>query len=78
MTSWPESRSARDDLGAAVVAVETGFGDYHPDRRIRLGGLLGQRVHLRVKSVIAGEHTAPPAAGPMISDICGITPEARV
>jgi hypothetical protein len=33
---------------------------------------------MRVKSVIAGEYTAPPAAGPMIRLICGITPEARV
>ncbi|OUD96044.1 hypothetical protein CMMCAS04_03530 [Clavibacter michiganensis subsp. michiganensis] len=30
------------------------------------------------KSVSAGEYTAPPAAGPMISEICGITPDARV
>ena len=29
------------------------------------------------KSVIAGEYTAPPAHGPTISEICGITPEAR-
>ncbi len=33
---------------------------------------------MRVKSVIAGEYTAPPAAGPMIRLICGMTPEARV
>jgi hypothetical protein len=25
---------------------------------------------------MAGEYTAPPAQGPMISEICGITPEA--
>ena len=31
-----------------------------------------------VKSVIAGEYTAPPAHGPMMAEICGITPEARV
>ena len=30
---------------------------------------------ISVKSVIAGEYTAPPAHGPMISEICGITPE---
>ena len=30
---------------------------------------------IRVKSVMAGEYTAPPAHGPMISEICGITPE---
>jgi hypothetical protein len=29
------------------------------------------------KSVMAGEYTAPPAHGPMISEICGITPDAR-
>jgi hypothetical protein len=29
-----------------------------------------------VKSVIAGLYTAPPAQGPMIKEICGITPEA--
>jgi hypothetical protein len=31
-----------------------------------------------VMSVIAGEYTAPPAHGPMISEICGTTPEVRV
>ena len=29
----------------------------------------------KMKSVIAGEYTAPPALGPMIADICGTTPE---
>ena len=29
---------------------------------------------IRMKSVIAGEYTAPPAHGPMIAEICGITP----
>ena len=28
--------------------------------------------------VIAGEYTAPPAHGPMMAEICGTTPEARV
>jgi len=32
---------------------------------------------MMVKSVIAGEYTAPPAHGPMITEICGITPDAR-
>ena len=32
---------------------------------------------MKVKSVKAGEYTAPPAHGPMTSDICGTTPEAR-
>ncbi len=32
---------------------------------------------ITVKSVIAGEYTAPPAHGPMISEICGMTPLAR-
>ena len=31
---------------------------------------------MTVKSVTAGEYTAPPAQGPMISEICGMTPEA--
>src|SRR4029079_7746932 len=31
---------------------------------------------MSVKSVIAGEQTAPPAQGPMIRETCGITPEA--
>ncbi len=31
----------------------------------------------KTKSVIAGEYTAPPAQGPMITEIWGITPEAR-
>src|ERR671933_1357506 len=30
---------------------------------------------MKMKSVIAGEYTAPPAQGPMIRLICGITPE---
>src|ERR1700749_3621979 len=32
---------------------------------------------ITVKSVIAGEYTAPPAAGPMIRLTWGMTPEAR-
>ena len=31
---------------------------------------------IRIKSVIAGEYTAPPAQGPAIKLICGITPLA--
>ena len=31
-----------------------------------------------VKSVSAGEYTAPPAQGPKIPEICGTTPEARI
>ncbi len=31
---------------------------------------------MKMKSVIAGEYTAPPAHGPMISDNCGTTPDA--
>ena len=30
---------------------------------------------MKMKSVIAGEYTAPPAQGPMITLIWGITPE---
>ena len=33
------------------------------------------RSTIRMKSVIAGEYTAPPAHGPMIADSCGTTPE---
>ncbi|CAM5611252.1 hypothetical protein STENM223S_01653 [Streptomyces tendae] len=33
---------------------------------------------MTVKSVIAGEYTAPPAHGPTTRLICGITPEAWV
>jgi hypothetical protein len=29
---------------------------------------------MKIKSVIAGEYTAPPAQGPMIIEIWGITP----
>lgn len=28
-----------------------------------------------MKSVMAGEYTAPPAQGPMMTEICGMTPE---
>ena len=31
---------------------------------------------ITTKSVSAGEYTCPPAAAPMINEICGITPEA--
>jgi hypothetical protein len=31
-----------------------------------------------VKSVMAGEYTAPPAQGPMMALICGTTPLASV
>jgi hypothetical protein len=33
---------------------------------------------MKMKSVIAGEYTAPPAQGPMITEICGTTPEASI
>ena len=33
---------------------------------------------MNVKSVIAGEYTAPPAQGPRIAEICGTTPDASV
>ena len=33
---------------------------------------------ITVKSVKAGEYTAPPAHGPKIPEICGITPDARM
>ena len=33
---------------------------------------------MNVKSVIAGEYTAPPAHGPRIAETCGTTPEASV
>ena len=33
---------------------------------------------MTTKSVSAGEYTAPPAAGPMMIEICGMTPDARV
>jgi len=29
---------------------------------------------MRMKSVMAGEYTAPPAHGPRITEICGMTP----
>ncbi len=29
---------------------------------------------MKMKSVMAGEYTAPPAQGPMIALICGTTP----
>ena len=32
---------------------------------------------MKMKSVIAGEYTAPPAHGPMTRLICGITPLQR-
>ncbi len=33
---------------------------------------------MKMKSVSAGEYAAPPAHGPSITLICGMTPEARV
>ena len=32
---------------------------------------------MKMKSVIAGLYTAPPAHGPSTTEICGTTPEAR-
>ncbi len=34
------------------------------------------RRTMKMKSVIAGEYTAPPAQGPSTTEICGTTPEA--
>jgi BirA family biotin operon repressor/biotin-[acetyl-CoA-carboxylase] ligase len=42
-------------------------------RQRKVAGILA----VTVKSVIAGEYTAPPAHGPITSEICGTTPEAR-
>ena len=33
---------------------------------------------MKMKSVIAGEYTAPPAQGPAMTVICGMTPDANV
>ena len=33
---------------------------------------------MNMKSVSAGEYTAPPAQGPIMAEICGTTPEATV
>ena len=33
---------------------------------------------ITVKSVKAGEYAEPPAQGPKINEICGITPDERV
>jgi hypothetical protein len=33
---------------------------------------------MKMKSVMAGEYTAPPAHGPITADSCGTTPEALV
>ena len=30
---------------------------------------------MKMKSVMAGEYTAPPVHGPAITEICGTTPE---
>ncbi|MNW03695.1 hypothetical protein D3C71_1996670 [compost metagenome] len=35
-----------------------------------------ESLTMKMKSVIAGEYTAPPAQGPMIMLICGTTPLA--
>ena len=32
---------------------------------------------MKMKSVIAGEYTAPPAHGPSTTEICGTTPDDR-
>ncbi len=37
--------------------------------------IMPRTLIMNVKSVRAGEYTAPPAHGPIISEICGITPE---
>ena len=31
---------------------------------------------MKMKSVMIGLYTAPPAHGPMITEICGVTPDA--
>ncbi len=32
---------------------------------------------MKMKSVMAGEYTAPPAHGPRIAEICGTTPDDK-
>ncbi len=51
-----------------TVLIDVGAGDEHVARSFTI----------TMKSVMAGEYTAPPAHGPMIAEICGTTPEASV
>ena len=81
-TSFSNARSATPDLLVWVIAPPsssavtsswvTVFTTSGP-----VTNMYDESFTMKMKSVIAGEYTAPPAQGPMISEIWGITPEAR-
>ena len=80
-SSFSETNCATPDLApctlapprfsSLIVSPVTVLTTLGPVRNILLVPLF-----IRMKSVSAGEYTAPPAQGPMIIEICGTTPEA--
>ena len=67
MACWAPPRVVEVDLLAGDRLDHVGAGDEQ---------MCWCRSTWKTKSVMAGEYTAPPAHGPMITEICGMTPEA--
>ena len=75
-----------EKVDTPAEGVVTGYGLIHGRGAFAfahdftvLGGAMGERLVLsteKMKSVSAGEYTVPPAQGPMMAEIWGITPEA--
>ena len=73
-----EVRNAADVHCGSCAPPSCFFGDvFMGDRRITSGPVTNMwlvRSTMKMKSVSAGEYTAPPAHGPMMAEICGMTP----
>ena len=67
---WVEAPPSSSDVTSSPVTV---FITWGPVINI---WLVWSTIY--IKSVSAGEYTAPPAQGPIIADICGTTPDAIV
>ena len=60
--------------GVADLALENDIEAMYQTRR--MFDFLELSFTMKMKSVMAGEYTAPPAHGPMTTDSCGTTPDA--
>ena len=67
---WVEAPPSSSALTISFVTVLTTSGP--------VTNMYELSLTIKMKSVIAGEYTAPPAHGPMITLICGTTPEAMI
>src|SRR6478735_4074973 len=66
--AWVEAPPSSSKVTSSPVTVFTTSGP--------VMNMYEEPSTMKTKSVIAGEYTAPPAHGPITSEICGTTPDA--